>query len=222
MVVSMSVTALGCLVIEVSPTYSSVGLVAPTLLVLGVCFKDLALGARSVRHSLSSLKVNHPIAAVFGLAACSLPHFGSLLATIVALILNAVSPAGAIQAYGWRIPFLVGALLGIYAIFLRRGLEEPEVFKSEVAHEQAIGAHTSMWQAILENRKAVIAVIGLTADPTLSYNTWVAGATTYAINFKHMNAREAFWALLIGCIVYIVLQPLWEFYPTRSGENPIS
>jgi MHS family alpha-ketoglutarate permease-like MFS transporter len=91
--------------------------------------------------------------------------------------------------HDWRIPFVTGALLGIYAIFLSRGLEALEVFKSEVAHEQAIGAHTSTWQAIGENRKAVITMIGLTGGPTLSYNTWGSGATTDAINFKHVNAR---------------------------------
>jgi MHS family alpha-ketoglutarate permease-like MFS transporter len=143
---------------------------------------------------------------------------GSLLATIVALALNYLLPAGAMQAYGWRIPFLLGALLGVYAIFLRRGLEEPEVFKkAETAGETARG---TTWQSIYENRWAVLTVIGLTAGPTVSYNTWVSGATSYSINFKHMPANGALWALFIACLVYIVVQPFWGILSDRVGRKP--
>jgi MHS family alpha-ketoglutarate permease-like MFS transporter len=143
---------------------------------------------------------------------------GSLLATIVALTLNATLPEGAMQAYGWRIPFLLGALLGVYAMFLRKGLVEPEVYTSAVAHERF--EHRSTWHSIWENRSAVLTVIGLTAGPTLSYNTWVSGATSYSINFKHMNASGALWALFIACIVYIVVQPIWGAFSDRVGRKP--
>ena len=145
---------------------------------------------------------------------------GSLLATIVALILNAVLPAGAMQAYGWRIPFLFGALLGVYAIFLRSGLKEPEIFKSAVVDEQRGGTQPSTWSSIWQNRSAVFTVIGLTAGPTLSYNTWVSGATSFSINFKHMDPSGALWALFIACVVYIVVQPLWGALSDRIGRKP--
>jgi MHS family alpha-ketoglutarate permease-like MFS transporter len=143
---------------------------------------------------------------------------GSLLATIVALVLNAMLPAGAIESYAWRVPFLLGALLGIYAIFLRKGLEEPEAFKIAATNNDDV--RQSTWGSIYENRYAVFTVIGLTAGPTVSYNTWVSGATSYSINFKHMEANGALWALFIACVVYIVVQPFWGMLSDRIGRKP--
>ena len=221
MVVSMSVTALGCLVIGLSPTYATIGLLAPVLLVLGRLSQGFGLGGE-IGASFTFLVESAPPnrrglwSSTMFIALIT----GSLLATIVALILNAALPAGAMQAYGWRIPFLFGALLGVYAIFLRSGLKEPEIFKSAVVGEQRGGAQPSTWSSIWHSRTAVLTVIGLTAGPTLSYNTWVSGATSFSINFKHMDPGGALWALFIACVVYIVVQPLWGALSDRIGRKP--
>jgi MHS family alpha-ketoglutarate permease-like MFS transporter len=221
MVVSMVVTAFGCLVIALSPTYSTIGVLAPILLVIGRLSQGFGLGGEigaSFTFLIESAPANRR-----GLWSSSMfiaLIMGSLLATIVALTLNATLPDGALQAYGWRIPFLLGALLGVYAIFLRKGLVEPEVFTSAVVHGSHDDTERSTWRSIWENRSAVLTVIGLTAGPTLSYNTWVSGATSYSINFKHMNASGALWALFIACIAYIVVQPLWGALSDRVGRRP--
>lgn len=221
MVVSMTVTALGCLVIGLSPTYATIGLLAPILLVIGRLSQGFGLGGE-IGASFTFLVESAPPnrrglwSSTMFIALIT----GSLLATIVALILNAALPAGAMQAYGWRIPFLFGALLGVYAIFLRTGLKESEIFQSAVVDDRQIGTQPSTWSAIWENKAAVFTVIGLTAGPTLSYNTWVSGATSYSINFKHMDPGGALWALFITCVVYIVVQPLWGALSDRIGRKP--
>jgi MHS family alpha-ketoglutarate permease-like MFS transporter len=219
MVVSMTVTAAGCLVIGFSPNHSAIGIVAPILLVVGRLAQGFGLGGEigaSYTFLIESAPSNRR-----GLWSSSMfiaLIMGSLLATIVALLLNATLPAGAMESYAWRIPFLLGALLGIYAIFLRKGLEEPEAFK--IAASSNDNVRQSTWSSIYENRSAVFTVIGLTAGPTVSYNTWVSGATSYSINFKHMAANGALWALFIACVVYIVVQPFWGMLSDRIGRKP--
>lgn len=219
MVVSMTVTAAGCLVIGFSPTHSAIGIVAPILLVVGRLAQGFGLGGEigaSYTFLIESAPSNRR-----GLWSSSMfiaLIMGSLLATIVALLLNATLPVGAMESYAWRIPFLLGALLGIYAIFLRKGLEEPEAFK--IAAKSNDKVRQSTWSSIYENRSAVFTVIGLTAGPTVSYNTWVSGATSYSINFKHMAANGALWALFIACVVYIVVQPFWGMLSDRIGRKP--
>jgi len=217
MVVSMMVTAVGCLTIAVSPSHATIGILAPILLVVGRLAQGFGLGGEigaSYTFLVESAPTNRR-----GLWASSMfiaLIMGSLLATIIALVLDAALPAGALQAYAWRVPFLIGALLGVYAIFLRKGLEEPEVFKKAATK----GTRQSTWSSIYENRAAVLMVIGLTAGPTVSYNTWVSGATSYSINFKHMPANGALWALLIACVVYIIVQPFWGMLSDRVGRKP--
>ncbi|WP_425994907.1 MFS transporter [Afipia sp. DC4300-2b1] len=220
MVVSMTVTALGCLVIGLAPTYASIGILAPILLVVGRLSQGFGLGGE-IGASFTFLVESAPShrRGLWSSTMFIALIMGSLLATIVALILNAVLPAGAMETYGWRIPFLLGALLGVYAIFLRRGLKEPEVFKAS-EKDEIHGVKQSTWSSIWENRSAVLTVIGLTAGPTVSYNTWVSGATSYSINFKQMAANGALWALLIACVVYIVVQPLWGMLSDKIGRKP--
>ena len=219
MVTSMTVTALGCLIIGVAPTYASIGVLAPVLLVVGRLSQGFGLGGE-IGASYTFLVESAPTGrrGLWSSTMFICLIMGSLLATIVALVLNYLLPAGDMQAYGWRVPFLLGALLGVYAIFLRRGLEEPEAFKK--AETQGETARATTWQSIYENRWAVLMVIGLTAGPTVSYNTWVSGATSYSINFKHMPANGALWSLFIACIVYIVVQPFWGMLSDRLGRKP--
>lgn len=219
MVVSMCVTAAGCLVIAIAPTHAAIGVLSPILLVIGRLAQGFGLGGEigaSYTFLVESAPTNRR-----GLWASSMfiaLIMGSLLATIVALVLNAVLPAGALQAWAWRIPFLLGALLGVYAIFLRRELDEPEAFKKAETAGETVGRST--WKSIYENRAAVLMVIGMTAGPTVSYNTWVSGAISYSINFKHMPSNGALWALLIACVVYIVVQPFWGALSDRVGRKP--
>ncbi|WJR78216.1 MFS transporter [Bradyrhizobium sp. NP1] len=221
MIVSMSVTAVGCLVIGLSPTYATIGIAAPTLLVLGRLAQGFGLGGE-IGASFTFLIESAPPERR-GLWSSSMficLIMGSLLATIIALVLTAVLPEGAMAAYGWRIPFLIGALLGVYAIFLRRGLDEPDAFKAEQAYDATHRNRQPVWRTMWDCRGAIVTVVGLTAGPTLSYNTWVSGATTYAINFKHMDAKSALWSLLIGCIVYIIAQPIWGMISDKGGRKP--
>lgn len=221
MVVSMCVTALGSLIIGVSPTYATIGILAPILLVVGRLSQGFGLGGE-IGASFTFLIESAP-SHRRGLWSSSMfiaLIVGSLLATAVALILNSVLPEGAMEAYGWRIPFLLGAGLGVYAIFLRRGLKEPEVFKSAVTEAQITSRKQSTWSSIWENRRAVIMVIGLTAGPTVSYNAWVSGAISYSINFQNVEAGNALWALFVACIVYIIVQPCWGALSDKIGRKP--
>ena len=215
MVVSMCVTAAGCLVIAISPTYASIGTLAPILLVIGRLAQGFGLGGE-IGASYTFLVESAP-SNQRGLWASSMfiaLIMGSLLATIVALTLNALLPAGALQDYAWRIPFLLGALLGVYAIFLRKELDEPEAFKKAETEGETV--RRSTWKSIYENRSAVLMVIGMTAGPTVSYNTWVSGATTYSINFKHMPANGALWALADR------LRRLYCRFNRSGGASPIA
>ncbi len=219
MVASMCVTALGCLIIGVSPTYATIGVLAPTLLVIGRLSQGFGLGGE-IGASYTFLVESAPTERR-GLWSSTMfisLIMGSLLATIVALFLNGVLTADAMKGWGWRIPFLLGALLGVYAIFLRKGLEEPEAFKK--AEHDGSTQRQSIWKSIAQNKGAVLTVIGLTAGPTVSYNTWVSGATSYSINFKQMPANLSLWALLTACVVYIIVQPFWGMLSDRIGRKP--
>jgi MHS family alpha-ketoglutarate permease-like MFS transporter len=221
MIASMSVTAAGCLVIAVAPTYASIGIWAPLLLVTGRLAQGFGLGGE-IGASFTFLVESAPTKKR-GLWSSSMfvsITAGSLLATLVGLVLMRMLSAGAMQAFGWRIPFLLGALLGVYALFLRGRLTETAVFEEEASHEAHAAAHVSIWRSVWQSRRALFIVIGLTAGPTLTFNTWISGAITYAVHFKATDPKVGLAALMTGCLIFMAVQPLWGMLSDRLGRKP--
>ncbi|EON14636.1 MULTISPECIES: MFS transporter [Pandoraea] len=221
MVTSMAVTAAGCLVIAVSPTYASIGLMAPVLLVFGRLLQGFGLGGE-IGASFTFLVESAPVHRR-GLWSSSMfiaITGGSLLATAVGLVLTQVFSTEEMTRYGWRIPFFFGTALGVYALFLRGRLKETSAFEQEQSEARTSVSPQPMARAIWEHRASVLRIIALTAGPTLTFNTWMSGAITFATHFKGVDARDGLLALCIGCLVYMAIQPVWGALSDRIGRKP--
>jgi MHS family alpha-ketoglutarate permease-like MFS transporter len=220
MLASMSVTAAGCLVIAVAPTYASIGLGAPILLVAGRLAQGFGLGGE-IGASFTYLVESAPLAhrGLWSSTMFIAITAGSLLATIVGLTLTQIFDDAEMRRYAWRIPFLLGALLGLYALMLRGRLEETTAFEEQHAGARA-HATPVMWASIRENRRALCTIILLTAGPTLTFNTWMSGAITYAAHFHGLDARAALGALMVGCVAFMLVQPAWGALSDRIGRKP--
>ncbi|MFD7619833.1 hypothetical protein [Streptomyces sp. NPDC059802] len=90
---------------------------------------------------------------------------GVLCATVQAALLKGWLTAYQMTGWGWRIPFVIGALLGIYAFYLRRGLVENHAFRE--ARQDDSAGRPSLVTGIWENRRAVLQVVGLSLGGTV-------------------------------------------------------
>jgi MHS family alpha-ketoglutarate permease-like MFS transporter len=220
MLASMVLTAVGSLIIAIAPPYASIGLSAPVLLVLGRLTQGFGLGGEigaSFTFLVESAPPKHRglwASSMFVAVSC-----GALSAAGAGLLLTSVFDGDAMQSYGWRIPFAAGALLGLYALYLRRGLDETRVFREEVAEVHQCERQT-MWHGLWINRLAVLQVVGLTAGASLVYHTWISGISNYAIRFKQMSAPAALGALTIGIVIYMIAHPIWGHISDRYGRRP--
>lgn len=120
--------------------------------------------------------------------------------------------------WGWRIPFIVGGLLGIYAFYLRRTLSETQAFHAVRAGESA--ERPSLVHDIWENRRAVVRVLGLIIGATVAYYVWSVSATSYAITVKNVDPQEAMWAAVVANLVFIAVLPVWGWLSDRWGRKP--
>ena len=121
------------------------------------------------------------------------------------------------NAWGWRVPFLVGAVLGLYALVMRARMKETEVFEEEPSKAK----REPMWPQIVRHRKQALQVIGLTVGLTVSYYIWAVVAPTYASTQLAMDRGEALWAGVIGQHRLHRALPFWGKLSDRIGRKPV-
>ncbi|MGH3516191.1 MAG: MFS transporter [Haloechinothrix sp.] len=221
MTTAMVVTAAGSLLIGVAPTYASVGVFASAVLLLARLGQGFGLGGEIGGSHTYLAEMAPPRRR--GLWASSMyiaVTSGVLTATLLAAGLSSLLGKADMAAWGWRVPFLIGGVLGVYAIYLRRSLHESHAFRKEQQQEEAAGSHPSLLRGIWENRAAALRVIGLTVGGTVAYYTWAVSATGYAISVKGVDPQQALWAGVVANLVFVVALPLWGALSDRWGRKP--
>ncbi len=214
----MVVTAAGSLLIAVGPTYSRVGVLASLVLLVARLAQGFGVGGE-IGASHTFLAESAPPARR-GLWSSSMYvsiTTGTLLATLEAAALQSVLSHAQMSSWGWRIPFIVGALLSLYALWLRSSLAETLAFR---AQREAGPERESILRGVWAHRRAALQVVGLTVGGTVLYYTWAVNATSYAISVHKINATGALWAGVIANLVFIAALPVWGALSDRWGRRP--
>jgi MFS transporter, MHS family, alpha-ketoglutarate permease len=220
MVVAMGVTALGSLLIAVAPTYGSIGVAASLLLLLARLTQGFGLGGEvGASHTFLAESAPPKRRGLW----CSTMYIaitvGVLVATLQAVLLTSVLTESEMQGWGWRVPFIVGTLLGFYALYLRRGLPETPAYEQQRSADRYTASRPPLLRSIWRNRAAAARVIGLTVGSTVAYYTWAISAPGYAINVHGIDARSALWASVIANLVFIAALPAWGAFSDRFGRK---
>jgi MHS family alpha-ketoglutarate permease-like MFS transporter len=123
------------------------------------------------------------------------------------------------KSWGWRIPFLIGGVLGLYALWLRRNLAETTQFKN--AHQgEAAGHKESLARGIWQNRRSVLRLGGLQIGGSVTYYTWAVAAPAYAISVKKVDATSALLASVAANVVFMIALVLTGALSDRIGRRP--
>lgn len=220
LILAVGLATVGSLVIGIAPTYGSIGLAAPVILLLARLLQGLAHGGE-MPSSHSYIAEMAP-ADRRGLWSSSIYVSGMaavLAATLLGAVLTSTLGAQAMGEWGWRIPFLLGAVLGLSVLWIRRGLPESGAFE-QVNGEPLEAARTSLARSLWDNRGAVLRVLGITVGGTVFFYTWSIAGVAYAINVKGMDASLALWAGVIATVVTIACLPLIASLSDRWGRRP--
>jgi MHS family alpha-ketoglutarate permease-like MFS transporter len=219
MVVTILLMAGASLLIGVLPTFATVGWLAPALLVVIRIAQGLSLGGEVSNASAYLAEIAPParrgryssfffISTGVALLSASLLGFG----------LTAVLDEQQLKSYGWRIPFLIGGVLGVLGLWLRRTLEETEQFAAN--RERARALRNPLWITIRSHPKAVAQLVGFTMLSTLCYYTFFGALTPFAVKSRDADATDVFLALSIATALFIVLQYPMGAAADRFGRKP--
>lgn len=218
MTLAVGLASLGSLMIGIAPTFAAVGAWASLMLLVARLVQGLAHGGElpSSQTYLSEMAPKEHRGFWATLIYTS-GTVGILFGTLLGAILNMALSTEVMNAWGWRIPFLIGAAMGLYALIMRARLHETDVFEGETTAEK----RAPIWPQIVRHRKQALQVIGLTVGLTVIYYIWGVVAPSYATTALKIDRGEALWAGVIGNIVFIAALPVWGKLSDRIGRKKV-
>ena len=216
---SVFLMCLGSLVIAVCPTYGRIGVLAPTVLILARLLQGLSLGGEYGTSAtyLSEVATSRHRGFYSSFQYVTL-IMGQLLATVTLLVLQRVVLTGAqLEEWGWRIPFLCGALLAVLGFLLRRNMVETEAFQAQVAR----GAEHRPMRELLRHPKEITLVAGLTMGGTLAFYTYTVYMQKFLVNSVGLTRDQSTLISVSSLSVYMLLQPVFGLLSDKVGRRPV-
>ncbi|MDQ3402024.1 MAG: MFS transporter [Actinomycetota bacterium] len=219
MLLTITLMAGGSVMIGVLPTFEQVGWLAPILLLVARIAQGLSLGGEVSNASAYLGEIAPPdrrgrYSSFFYISTGTAVLTASVMGFVLARELSKADMA----SYGWRIPFILGGVLGIVGLWLRRSLVETEVFEEHKKTARKI--KRPLLLTLREHPKAVGQLVGFTMLSTLCYYTFFSALTPFAAKSRQADPVEVFLALSIGTTLFIALQYPMGALADRIGRKP--
>jgi MHS family alpha-ketoglutarate permease-like MFS transporter len=146
---------------------------------------------------------------------------GQLIALGVLLVLQRTLSVGALEQWGWRIPFAIGGALAVAALWLRRGLDETTSFEIARAEQAATAAARAPVRELLGYPREIATVVGLTAGGTVAFYTFTTYAQKFLANTAGFSKAAATEISALTLLLFMLAQPLVGYLSDRVGRRPV-
>ena len=215
---SVTIMAAGSLIIAFAPTYAQVGIISPLILVITRMVQGLSLGgeygtsatymsemaSRGRRGFYSSFQYVTLIA-------------GQLFSLLVQIILQQVLTDAQLYAFGWRIPFIIGALGAVAVLWLRLSMDESAQFTAKNKQNKQAGS----FALLMKYPKQVAIVVGMTLGGTISFYSYTTYMQQFMINSAGMDKETVAMINFLVLLVMVALQPLFGHLSDKIGRRPL-
>ena len=227
LLLSVQLMAGGSLLIAAAPGYATIGVVAPALLLLARLVQGISVGGE---YGTSATYLSEMAGAKHRGFWSSFQYLtlmgGQLLALLVQLGLQQVLTAGQLASWGWRVPFVIGALAAMGALYLRTHMGETAAFEQKqqaaaVAEGEGHVPSTGQMRELLKHPRAVLTVVGLTLGGTLAFYTFTTYAQTFRVNTAGFSKESATLISFGVMAVALLFQPLLGTISDKIGRRPV-
>ncbi|WP_340315374.1 MFS transporter [Rhizorhabdus argentea] len=216
---SITLMCAGSLIIACTPTYASIGIAAPLLLVIARMAQGLSLGGEFGTAATYLTEIAPPNRRGFWSSFQYVTLIaGQLLALALLVLLQFVFLTETqLESFGWRIAFATGAILAVTVFWLRRGIDETPDFLEEGTQKRKGGLVT----LIREQPKQVALVFGLSIGSNVSFYAFTTYMQKYLVASAGFAKDQASLICSAALIFYIVIQPLLGALSDRIGRKPL-
>jgi MFS transporter, MHS family, alpha-ketoglutarate permease len=219
LLLSVAMMCFGSLMIALTPTYRTIGIAAPIVLLTARILQGLSIGGEggsaAAYLSETAPKGKRGFYSSFLYTTISLGQLFAM-ATLVLLQQVFLTPAQ-LQSWGWRIPFFIGALMAIAGVLLRRNMQETESFSKHVKAAKKVSAIREAFR----HKKACLMVFGLTLGGSVANYTYAAYMQKFLVNSAGMTKSTASLISVLTLIGFTVIQPVLGALSDRIGRRPL-
>lgn len=217
--VSVLMMCFGSLIIAVTPTYATIGFAAPALLALARIIEGLSLGGEYGASATYLSEIADPEHRGFYSSFQYVTLIGGQLTAILVLLLlqNVFLTHEQLVAWGWRIPFVIGAMLAVFAMVMRRHMQETEAFEAA----KTTAKRESSLKGLLKYPREVAIVVGLTAGGTAAFYTFTTYMQTFVRQTVGLSDITTTYVIAGSLIFASILQPIYGLISDKIGRKPM-
>ena len=216
---SVLLMSVGSLMIAILPGYNTIGIFAPIFLLIARLLQGLSVGGEYGTSATYLSEIATPGRRGFYSSFLYVTLIGGqLIALGVQLLLQHVFLTDKqLHEWGWRIPFIIGAVLSLTALYLRKSLHESEAFEKERITEKRKGT----LKELLKHPKAIATVAGLTLGGTLMFYTYTTYMQKFLVNTVGLTKNESTLLTFSSLLIFALIQPLFGALSDRIGRRPL-
>ncbi|MBB3878781.1 MFS transporter [Sphingomonas pseudosanguinis] len=216
---SVTLMCAGSLIIAITPGYATIGLAAPALLVIARLMQGLSVGGEyGASATYLSEMAGKDRRGFFSSFQYVTLISGQLLAICVLLILQTTMSEAALDEWGWRIPFALGAVLAVVVFYIRRGLAETKSFENT---KKDGAPRSGLIQLFTKHPRETMTVMLLTAGGTLAFYAYSIYMQKFLVNTSGFSREVASQINAVTLFVFMLLQPVAGGLSDRIGRKPL-
>jgi metabolite-proton symporter len=218
LIFTLLLMAIGTVVIACTPSYKSIGIIAPIVVVIGRLMQGFAAGVQVGGASVYLAEIATPGHRGFY---CSWQSASQQVAVVFAallgVLLSVFAPPGSMDRWGWRVPFMAGCLIVPVLYWLRRSLEETEDFLARKVHPTV----SQIYASLATNWKIVTIGMMLSTLTTVCFYLITAYTPTYGIQVLHLTDRQSLLVTLCIGVSNFIWLPIGGALSDALGRRPI-
>ena len=217
---SVSLMCVGSLLIAVAPTHDQVGILSPAILLIARMIQGLSLGGEYGSSATYLSEIADRDRRGFWSSFLYVTIIGGQLSALALLVfLQAVLGEAAMEAWGWRVGFAMGAVLAVVVFFIRRGLDETLSFENVAAKEDR--RRSSARNLFRDHPGSVLLVMALTAGGTASFYAYTIYMQKFLANTSGFDRATASQIMTVALLIMLLIQPFAGRLSDRIGRKPM-
>ncbi|MFB9263175.1 MFS transporter [Bradyrhizobium erythrophlei] len=218
LIVTLGIMAVGTVIIAFCPSYATIGIAAPVIVLIGRLLQGFSagveLGGVSVYLAEIATPGNRGFYTSFQSASQQVAIF---VAAIVGYLLNESMPAETIASWGWRIPFFIGCLIIPFIFLLRRTLEETPAFLAMKKHPTA----SEVFASAIANWRIVILGMMIAILTTTTFYFVTVYTPTFGKTVLKLSTQDALLVTLLVAVTNFIWNPVGGALSDRIGRKPV-